>query len=166
MKILAFDQASRTTGWSLFENSKLIKYGKFTYDETDFGQRLVSIRNKILDLITEYKPDKIYFEDIQLQNSVGNNVETYKKLAEVYGVLSELATELQIPNESVISSVWKASLKIKGYDRAAQKKAAQDWVIAIYNMKPTQDEVDAICIGVYGSQKEASNVPNPHDWTK
>ena len=49
MKILAFDQASRTTGWSLFENSKLIKYGKFTYDETDFGQRLVSIRNKILD---------------------------------------------------------------------------------------------------------------------
>jgi Holliday junction resolvasome RuvABC endonuclease subunit len=64
MKVLAFDQASRTSGYSVFEDGKLITYGKFTYDDDDFGVRLMHIRNKVISLIDTHNPDKIAFEDI------------------------------------------------------------------------------------------------------
>jgi Holliday junction resolvasome RuvABC endonuclease subunit len=64
MKILALDQASRTSGWSVFENGKLVTYGKFTFDDTDFGLRLQKIRNKVKSLIEAHDPDEIVFEDI------------------------------------------------------------------------------------------------------
>jgi hypothetical protein len=35
MKILALDNALRITGWSIFEDSKLISYGKFTIAAND-----------------------------------------------------------------------------------------------------------------------------------
>lgn len=154
MRILAFDQSSRTTGWSLFEDNKLVTYGKFTYEDTDFGIRLVKIHDKIKSLIETHKPDEVVFEDIQLQGSTGNNVETFKKLAEVFGIVYELATEMGISNRSVLSTVWKGKLGLlhgRGQDRAAQKREAQAWVMNTYNVKPTQDECDAICIGMWAS---------------
>ena len=165
MTILALDQASRTSGWAVYCNNKLLKYGKFTYEDLDFGERLVKIKKAVEKLINEFKPDEIVFEDIQLQNTVGNNVDTFKKLAEVFGIIYELTTELKIPNRSVISTVWKSKLGLlhgKGQDRTAQKKAAQIWVSQTYNIKPTQDEVDAICIGAWAVLTQN----NDYDWSE
>ena len=164
MRVLAFDQASRTSGYSVFEDGKLITYGKFTYDDEDFGERLVHIRNKIISLIDTYHPDKIAFEDIQLQNNVVNNVDTFKKLAEVFGVIYELVTERKIPHDIVLASSWKSLLSIKGRERAEQKKNAQAWVLAHYGVSPTQDECDAICIGVYASKKTVTT--QSFDWSE
>lgn len=154
MKILALDQASRTSGWSVFENGKLVTYGKFTVDDTDFGLRLQKIRNKVKSLIETHNPDEVVFEDIQLQANQGNNVDTFKKLAEVFGVIYELLTELNISNRAVLSTVWKSKLKLlhgTGQKRESQKQEAQRWVAETYGVKPTQDESDAICIGVWAS---------------
>lgn len=160
-KILALDQASRTSGYAVFEDNKLVAYGHFTYDDIDFGVRLLKIRNKVKSLIDEYKPDEVMFEDIQLQGNVTNNVDTFKKLAEVYGVVSELVTELNIPHSATLASVWKSTLNIKGKDRSAQKANAQRYVFDIYGKKATQDECDAICIGAHACAK----VPN-FDWSE
>ena len=54
MKMLALDQASRTSGFAIFEDNKLIKYGKFTFEDSDFGVRLMKIRNKVQSLIEEF----------------------------------------------------------------------------------------------------------------
>lgn len=143
--LLALDQASRTTGYAIYQDDKLIKYNKFTFDDSDFGVRLLKIRNKIDNLIKEYNIDEVAFEDIQLQE----NVETFKKLAEVFGVVYELISEKQLPYYIVLASSWKSTLSIKGKHRAEQKKNAQKWVEETYNIKPTQDECDAICIGAH-----------------
>ena len=74
------------------------------------------IINQINNLIEEYNINKILLEDIQLQGQT-NNVETYRKLAEVRGVLSELACEMKIPHEIIHSQTWKSTLNIKGRDR-------------------------------------------------
>ena len=37
MKILAIDQASKISGWSVFENGELIEYGKVTFNDGAFG---------------------------------------------------------------------------------------------------------------------------------
>lgn len=149
MRILALDQSSRTTGYSIYEDGQMIQYGKFTYTDTNFGVRLNKIRKKISSLISNFSINELIYEDIQLQESANNNVETFKKLAQVYGVITELATELNIPAQSVYSTVWKSGVGVKGKNREAQKKAAQDWVQTNYNVRPTEDESDAICIGYY-----------------
>lgn len=61
------------------------------------GERLEYIRNKVKKLIEDNNITEVVMEDIQLQNNVVNNVQTFKKLAEVFGVISELLTEMKIP---------------------------------------------------------------------
>ena len=83
-KLLALDQATRITGFAVFDNGSLIKVGKFDISPAgDIGDRLVRFRKKIISLIEEYNIDKVCFEEIQLQNNVMNNVDTFKKLANV-----------------------------------------------------------------------------------
>lgn len=149
MKLLALDQASNITGYAIFEDDKLIKYDKINLTKYDLADKLVLLRQNIDNLICEWNIDEVVMEDIQLQGNVTNNVQTFKTLAEVFGVIYELVNELKVKNSAVLASEWKAALGIKGRDRAAQKRAAQQYVIDNYNIKPTQDECDAICIGTY-----------------
>lgn len=144
--ILALDQASRTSGWSVFQDEQLIASGTFTFDDDNFSSRLVKIRNKVIQLIQQYEINKVLLEDIQLQGQT-NNVTTYKALAEVLGVLEELCCELKIPHEIIHSQTWKSTLDIKGRDRATQKRNAQAFVATTYGKKVSQDESDSICLG-------------------
>lgn len=148
--ILALDQASKTSGYAVFIDNKLSSFGKFTYEDVDIDAKLVKIRNKVQELINTYHPTEILYEDIQLQESSG--VTTYKVLAEVIGVLSELFSELDIKHQLVHSQTWKSTLGIKGKNRTEQKRNAQKYVLEHFkdlDHKPTQDECDAICIGAH-----------------
>lgn len=121
------------------------------------GERLEYIRNKVKKLIEDNNITEVVMEDIQLQNNVINNVQTFKKLAEVFGVISELLTEMKIPQTAVLASSWKHTLDIKGSTRPVQKRNAQLFVNIKYNINPTQDECDAICIGIHHT------INNPND---
>ena len=159
--LLALDQSSTTTGYSIFKDGELIVVSHFTAKGNDLGSRLEQLRNKIIELIDEYEINEVVFEDIQLQGNVANNVATFKALAEVFGVLYELFVTLKMPRTAVLSTVWKSTLGIKGKDRTAQKKAAQVWVEKTYGVKPTQDECDAICIGAH----YVNNKVEVFDWS-
>lgn len=156
MTILALDQASRTSGYAVFCDDQLIDSGKFTFEDADIARRLMKIRNKVEELINEFCIEKIILEDIQCQGNVVNNLETFKILAEVIGVLTELAAEKNLPYELVYSTVWKSTLQIKGRTRPEQKKNAQQYVLDTYGKKVTQDESDAICIGAHYTKKNMS----------
>ena len=113
-------------------------------------------------MIEDHEITEVILEDIQMQGNVVNNVQTFKALAEVFGVISELLVEMNIPQSAVLASSWKSALGIKGRARAEQKRAAQEWVVSTYSKRPTQDECDAICIGNY---KLKTGVPNEgFDW--
>ena len=146
--LLALDQASQTTGYAIFKDGKLLTYGKFSFDD-DIAERLVKIRKKVLALIDEYDINEVAFEDIQMQGNVANNVQTFKVLSEVYGVILETLEEIKVKYYIVSSNTWKSTLKIKGKNRPEQKRAAQQYVLDTYDVKPTQDEADAICIGAH-----------------
>lgn len=166
-KLLALDQASHTSGYSIFYDDKLEAYGKFTFDDEDIGERLYKIREKVIELIDKYDINEVAFEDIQLQNNVGNNVKTFKILAEVFGIIYELVTEKKIPHTAVLAGTWKSSLGIKGKNRQEQKRNAKEYVIQTYGVKPTQDEADAICIGSHMTNKPKANITvvADHDWS-
>lgn len=149
MRLLALDQSSRITGYAVFIDDKLETYGKIDLKDDDIGIRLNSLRDQIALLIMNYGIDEVAFEDIYMDGQKINNVSTFKILAEVFGVCYELFTDLNISNTAVLAGTWKSTLGIKGKTRPEQKKAAQEWVKANYNVAPTQDEVDAICIGAH-----------------
>ena len=165
MKILALDQASVTTGYSIFDNDKLIDYGKFTIEDDDIGVRLVKIRNKVNQLIEDNGIEKVVFEEIQLQNNVVNNVQTFKVLSEVYGVILELIQEKELPYLTVLAGTWKSFLGIKGAKRQEQKRNAQAFIQNTFQIKATQDVCDAICIGLYATGKKVVNENAGFDWS-
>lgn len=147
-RILSLDQSTRITGFAIFDDGSLVKVGKFDISPAgEIGNRLVRFRKKILSLIEEYNINKVCFEEIQLQNNVMNNVDTFKKLANVYGVLLETLVEIDMDYEIISSNTWKSKCGIRKLGREKEKKAAQDFVNTIYRIKVTQDEADAICLG-------------------
>lgn len=169
-KLLALDQASRTTGWAYFEDNKLKQHGKFIADQDDIGDRLFYIKNQIKTLIDKYEIDEVVFEDIQFQKSVNGvsvpeNVKTFKTLAMVFGIVYELCVELQMPRTAVLAATWKSKLGIKGKQRNDQKKDAQRFIKETYDIKCSQDEADAICIGTYIINNNIL-IEEDHDWSE
>ena len=169
--ILALDQASRVSGWSVFINGELKDWGHLTTNQEDIGERLLDIHNFIVKKVQEWNIDTIAFEDIQLQSSVGNNVKTFKVLANVYGVVQMTAVQLNKNYKVIQSSTWKSKLQIKGRTRPDQKRNAQQFVLQKYGVKATQDECDAICIGtcassVQGSDERVAANENGFDWSE
>ena len=147
IRLLSLDQSSRNSGWAVFINGELKDSGLLTTTQDEIGKRLTVIRKFIIEKVQEWDINTIAFEDIQLQNSVGNNVKTFKVLANVYGVVLETAVELNKKVMIIASATWKSQLKIKGHNRAEQKKSAQYYVLDTYKLKVNQDTADAVCIG-------------------
>ena len=146
MKLLALDQSSRCSGWAIFDDEELIDSGTFTLKSDDIGERLVDYKKHVEKLICDNDIEEVAFEDIQMQNQI-NNVQTFKVLAEIFGVTQEYLVEQGHSYHVVSSNTWKSQLNIKGKQRAEQKKNAQIYVLEHYNKKVSQDESDAICIG-------------------
>ena len=163
-KLLALDQSSKITGVAIFENGKLQKYSKIDIDG-EVPYRLMKLREAVSRIIEEENITEVAIEDIQLQNNVVNNVETYRTLAEVRGVLEELFQELKIPCSIVLAGTWKSKLGIRGACRADQKRAAQEYIVNKYGIKPIQDICDAICIGDYISNNTLPTIQTDgFDW--
>ena len=159
MRILAFDQATQTTGWSLWVDGELTDFGKFSYEVADIHKRIHRQVEQVKYLISEHEPDKVIIEDIQMQV---NNVSTFQKLAWLQGAIIETLIQLNMPFELSRPSEWRAVCNfLKGQDkhRDNQKKLAQTWVREVFNQICTQDEADAICIG-YAASYNADNELN------
>ena len=157
-RLLALDQSSRTSGYAVFDGEKLIKSGTFTFSNQNVGKRLVQIKQRIQELIEEYEIEEIIFEDIYADGQKINNMKTFKVLAEVYGVILEYLTETGLPHSSINAPSWRSHLGIKGRTRTDQKKNAQEYIYNKYQINVSNDEADAICIGL-------SVIVNPNDWS-
>lgn len=158
MRILALDQASRISGWAVFDDDKLIDSGIIRINPSfKLGERLHHIRMEVKDLIQAYQIEKVYLEDIYADGQHVNNISTFKTLAEVFGVLFELCVDLDIPVEAILAVKWKSGLGIQGRTRPEQKKNTKQYVMKKYNKKVSEDAADAICIGDYVITQKAFN---------
>lgn len=167
-RYLVFDQASIISGWCVFDNEELIKYGHFYLPEKDsVAERLNKFHQRLLNMIEIYQPDILVFEDIQLQdfdsarNTIG--VTTYKVLAEVLGICQLVSAETNIPFHIISSNTWRSFLQIKGRSRVDKKRSAQFLIKERYDISVSEDEADAICLGRYSS-KNIFNKPKLMSW--
>lgn len=157
-RILAFDQASITSGWSAYDDGELVKYGAWTSEGTNSTDKIMKTKHWFANMIQTWKPDLVVLEDIQLQKfDGGEQVITYKKLAHLQGVLENYCYENGYIYKVVPPATWRAHSQVKGKTRSDKKKSAQMIVKGLYDVNVTQDEADAILIGRYAADDRKRN---------
>lgn len=157
-RILAFDQASITSGWAVFDGNKLVNYGHWTSNGTKSTHRISLTKAWVASMVESWNPDEVILEDIQLQKFDGGEaVITFKKLAHLQGVLKNYLFEHGIPYQVVPPATWRNFASIKGSNRTDQKRNAQIKVKQIYDVEASQDEADAILIGRWAAAQYKTN---------
>lgn len=150
MRLLALDQAMNISGVSIFLNDKLLTYGlykspkdkkskKYTQEE-----KIELIIEEIKRLIREYNIDFVVIEDVQNQK----NPQTFKQLSILMGCIRQELFKMNIPYEILSPSTWRSILNIKGRNREQKKRNAQLYIKDKFDKEVTEDEADAICIGL------------------
>ena len=153
--IIALDQATKVTGWSVWCDGVLTEYGHVSFDDADPFIRNNRLVNWLANLLENRDPaDLVVIEDIQMQV---NNVVTFQRLAQLQGAIIDMLIDWRIDYKILKPNEWRAECGLlKGQDkhRENQKKVAQQWVLETFGRKCTQDEADAICIGYAASQQQ------------
>lgn len=150
MVILAFDQSTVKTGWSVFKDGQLVESGVHdVHKEKDVEKRSAQMYEFLVWKALATLPDIIVAEEVSLQNP---NVKTIVELARVQGLIQ--AASYSLPHEARVAfytpSKWRKAVGIqtgKGIKRAELKKAAVQMVSAQYHKDVSDDEADAILIG-------------------
>lgn len=149
MKILAFDQSTKITGWALYNNNSLDQYGKIDlHDIANTNERSSNMGKAIISLVKNVQPDLIVAEEVSLQNP---NVRTVVELSRIQGIVLSAAILCGLPSPTFYSpSEWRKKVGIqtgRGIKRQELKKAAISMVAQNYGIQVSDDIADAILIG-------------------
>ena len=168
MKILAIDQA-RNGAWSIFdyETKELEDYGTFSFgiNEYTYAQAILAIETLVDRLVHEYDISAIFIEDIQLRE----NIQSFKKLAQLQGVLVNLCEKNEYLYDLVAPTQWQNYCRARGRtskevkDKITTLEASgkkQSKILSIqfvkekFDLDTNNDNLsDAICIGYYAVNK-------------
>lgn len=112
MKVLAIDQA-RNGAWAVFdyESKKLETYGTFSFGSKDYtyAKAILAIESLIDTIIQSYNISAVFVEDIQLRY----NVQSFKKLAQLQGVLVNLFEKNEYLYDFVAPTQWQNYCKAR-----------------------------------------------------
>lgn len=166
-RVLALDQATYVSGFSIYDNKELIRYGTFVTRLENEIKRDDAVRKWLISMVMNWQPDLIGFEDIQMQQLGGKQIyggdnvtgiQTFKTLAHLQGILMETAFELDIPFVLCPTPTWRAHCGVKGKAKADKKKSMQLLVKQWFDISVTDDEADAIGIGKYLAETKGRQV--------
>lgn len=162
-RILALDQATHTTGWSIFDGNKLVRYGTFNTEIKDETARINAIKNWMLSMISNWDPDCVAIEGIQFQEESSGqkmSVTVFQGLARLQGVLMEACYALKVDFVICPTNTWRNHCGVKGRYRADKKRSMQLIAKKWYDISLTDDEADAIGIGRYAADLNKIEVVN------
>ena len=172
-RVLALDQATYVSGFSIYDDKKLIRYGTFETALTEEIARDDAVRKWLISMIANWKPDLVAIEDIQMQQLGGKQVygsdnvvgiQTFKTLAHLQGILMETCYEMGIDFLLCPTPTWRAHCQVKGKTRADKKRSLQLLVKDWFDVSVTEDEADAIGIGKYASETHTARKVEWQDW--
>lgn len=147
MKILALDQATKTTGYSVWNDDTLLKHGVIEVGNNKFDTitRMIELQKKIEEILISEEINSVAIEGVQYQQ----NQKVYSTLSQLQGVLFSLFFFQKKPFFIIEPSSWKSFAQIKSRKRKEQKLEAIKIVKERYMEDVTEDEADAILLGSY-----------------
>ena len=150
MKTVAIDSATRKTGMALFKDGELVDH--LVIDLSKFkgyaDERMIEMARQITSQIGSwYDVALIYMEEPDGKSS---NVNVYRMLSEIIGMVKFWADQWHIPVEEVKPSVWRKHCGINqgGKKRDELKSESVTFVKKTFGIDVGDDEADAICLGI------------------
>ena len=164
-RTLALDQATKVTGYAIFDNDKLVHYGSFSVNADEEIERLATLKSWLISMINNWHPDHIGIEGIQFQEEGSGQkmgVTVFQTLAHLQGVLMLVCHEEKIPFTICPTNTWRHECGVKGKTRNDRKRSMQLLAKQWYDITLTDDEADAVGIGTYltGRIKRNTEVTN------
>ena len=151
-RTLALDQATHVTGYAIFDGTSLISSGVFETTKTDEIERIDAIKNWLVCMISNWKPDVVGIEGIQFQDESSGRkmgVTVFETLARLQGVLMVTCFENGVKYEVCPTNTWRHACGVRGKTRTDKKKSMQLLVKEWYDATVGDDVADAIGIGHY-----------------
>lgn len=151
MRILSLDASTKSTGFAIFNDTKLEEYGCITASSPDLIKRINKIITELEQVLTRGKVDKIIMEEV-LPDKEFKNLKTHKALMYLQAAISFLVHERfnKVEIEFVYPNEWRAACGIKtgaGVRREDLKPMDIAFVKNTYNISVNDDIADAIGIG-------------------
>lgn len=149
MKVLALDLSTKSAGWAVFENKKLIDSGCITATSTNVLNRISKITEDLRIIYDRYSPDEIIVEEV-LPEDVKHNQQVFKALMYMQ---ASVALEFNKNGKKLNfygASEWRKKCGIRtgrGVTRDMVKAADIKFVKDNYGIDANDDVCDAICIG-------------------
>ncbi len=151
MKILSLDASTKSTGFAVFNETKLETYGCLTASSTDLVKRISKIITELEQVLSQNTIDKIILEEVRPEQGL-QNLKTHKALMYLQAAIVFLVHERfnTIEIEYVYPNEWRKACGIKtgsGVRRETLKPKDIQFVKDNYNITVNDDIADAIGIG-------------------
>ena len=147
-RVLALDQSTKITGYSIFDDKELVYYGIFEAEESNNEiLRDIQVKEWLVSVVKNWEPELVGLEGIQYQANFG--VTTFETLARLQGILMGTLCELNIPYKICPTPTWRAHCGVKGRTRIEKKRSMKELVKKWFDIQISDDEADAIGIGKY-----------------
>lgn len=149
MRILAFDQSTKITGYSIFNDNQYVDSGVIDFSKnTNTEGRSKQMGLAICKKIEEVKPDMVIIEEVAMQS----NPKTLKLLARVQGIAIGFAAAHNVSLQILEPSKWRSELSFQQgpkVKREVLKQQSMDYVKEHFGFENfSEDRCEAICINV------------------
>ena len=148
MKILFLDLSTKSTGWCLGEDGKILDYGCIVSSSQNILKRISVMVQQLQQIYDKYKPVKIVAEEVRTDYQ---NVHTYRVLNWLQGITlyTFFQSNPKIDYEFIQPSTWRSKIGIqvgRGIKRDRLKQEDINYVSKKYSISANDDVCDAICL--------------------
>lgn len=141
MKVLSLDLSSKSSGYAIFVQGKLVEYGTVVSGSKNFLDRGNIMADGIKSLVRKYgKFDKVVIEELKVLSN--------QKVLVVLGIVQGMVLR-ELCGSSVVfvpPTVWRKSFGLNGKREQAKEKAIR-WCKMHSISVENDDEAEAICLG-------------------
>lgn len=149
MRILGIDPGIGRTGFGIIDaNGQELKaksYGCIETDaKTEIGQRLNQVYDKVVDLLSEYKPDAVGIEELFFNT----NSKTAFIVGQARGVIMLAVSQRNIP--LAIYTPLQVKIAVTGYGRGEKRQVGQmvKVLLKLSEIPKPDDTTDALAIAI------------------
>lgn len=161
MIVLGIDASTKSTGWAVFDNFRLVEYGCIKAKNKEWRNRLIEQKPTIDAIIKKYHPEIVSMEDVPLN---ANSAKILVMLGAVQGFFYGIFSHYGIKVNFVNPSAWRSPLglfngKRDGTTREELKKKSIEKANSLFGTKlkwvspnstMNDDDIsDAILVGYY-----------------
>lgn len=149
MKVLALDQSTRVSGYTVFDNGEYVHSGMIDMSKSklETGERSFEMAKSIWKIIKQHKPEYLILEETQQQS----NVKIVIVLSRLQGMIIGYAEAHGVKVRILEPAKWRKAL---GYSQGPKVKRAElkqqsiDYVKDNLGMDLPEDQAESCCIGI------------------